>query len=127
MAIRISEYAAHSDTKVNPITGLFMGDDDDLSLDELWECHERGWIIGDDEDLDAERRRYLANRHRVQRANAHHVVRHLAAQGRTCIWCAQPITPPGKRGRVPDYCSNACKQAAYRSHHRAAEAQEITP
>ena len=37
----------------------------------------------------------------------------------TCRECGQPVTRPG-RGPVPDYCSPACKQKAYRRRRKRA-------
>jgi hypothetical protein len=30
-----------------------------------------------------------------------------------CIWCHEPLRYSGT-GRIPQYCSNGCRQAAYR-------------
>lgn len=35
-------------------------------------------------------------------------------EGRRCLSCRSPL-PVATRGRLPRYCSDACKQAAYRN------------
>ena len=42
----------------------------------------------------------------------------LGELDRTCIFCGEVFFYDVKPGNSPDYCSNACKQAAYRKRHR---------
>jgi hypothetical protein len=35
-----------------------------------------------------------------------------------CAYCKGPLPPKGSRGPAPDYCSQSCRQAAYRARRR---------
>jgi hypothetical protein len=104
----------------NPLTGKFMSESEDLSLDELWALHERGVLVDDYEHETIAR---LLHSH-VSRANVRYVQRYKALQGQKCIWCTGPMPTPGstpRHGPAPEHCSNACRQAAYRSRREATE------
>lgn len=36
----------------------------------------------------------------------------------SCLQCSASFTPVGARGKLPDFCSNACKQKAYRARKK---------
>lgn len=36
----------------------------------------------------------------------------------TCLECGTTFSPQGARGKLPDFCSNACKQKAYRARRK---------
>lgn len=43
----------------------------------------------------------------------------------TCLECGTTFRPQGTRGKLPDFCSNACKQKAYRARRK--NTQHIFP